>query len=213
MVSKNYTNIPSQTFLERSYCSAAICRVSFCLLSSWHGCRLQSTVGIVSRTGTAVAYPSPWAANQKPQLFSTSGWRMQHGDARRPGNTGYHSRIALIIYIFDGPEPRCSPFLALLTLQKPPVKCSSRFQGSLLTPSVHFIPPFSWNLLLADGDSGLKQRLLLCESCHAPSAPAASFQLNLFWCHLLPERWGVMEKTVKLSICFLVWFFFLILFP
>lgn len=74
--------------------------------------------------------------------------------------------------LFVGPEPRYSPFLALLTLQQPPVECSSRFQGSLLTGPVHFIPPFSWILLLADGDSGLKQIYFiwilscsLCSSC------------------------------------------------
>lgn len=111
MVSKNYTNIPSQTFSWRSYCSAAIGTMSFWLLSSWHGCWLQSTVGIVSRTGTAVGCPSPsspWAANQQPQLFSTLGWRKQHGNARRPGNTGYHSKTALTMHTFVGPEPRCS---------------------------------------------------------------------------------------------------------
>lgn len=176
MGSKNNTNIPSQTFSWRTYCSAATGTVSFCLLSSWHGCRLQDTVGIVSRTGTAVGCSSPsspWAAKQQPQPFFTSGWRMQYGDARRPGNPGYHSGIALIKHTFIcWTRAQVFTFLALLTVQQPLVKCSSRFQGSLLTGSVHVIPPFSWILWLADGDSGLKQRYYkwilscsLCSSC------------------------------------------------
>lgn len=116
MVSKITQTFPVRhSHEDQSYCSAATGTVPFCPLSSWHGCRLQNTVEIVSRTGTAVGCSSPSsprAAKQQPQLSSTSSWRMQHGDAKRPGNTGHHSRIA--VYLLDQspgihPSWLCSP--------------------------------------------------------------------------------------------------------
>lgn len=146
----------------------------------WHNVILaaeQNTAGIVSRTGTAVDCPSPsspWAANQQPQLFSTSGWRKQHGNTRRPRNTGYHSRTALTMNTFAAPEPRCSLHLSWLCLPSNDPQLSvpavSKFPGS-----VHLFPPFSWISLWADGDLGVKPRydmwILLCSLCYSCILP------------------------------------------
>lgn len=144
MVSKNYRNIPSQTCSWRSYCSAATGTASFCLLSSWHGCVLQSTVGIASKTGTAVGLHLSFLSLSSEPTTSTLFYSRMEDVARRC-QEAWQQRIPQQDCpdhtYFCWTEPRYS--LALLTLQHSPVKCSSRFQGSLLTGSVHFIPPFS----------------------------------------------------------------------
>lgn len=137
--------------------------MTFWLLSSWHGCRLQSTGCIVPRAGIAVGCPSPsslsCSSKPAPQLWSTTGLSKQHGDARRPGNTGGHSGFALIMHASVGAEPRCSLHLPWLCwpANNPPVKYSTGLQASLSTGSVHFIPPSLWLPSLPDGDWGLKQ--------------------------------------------------------
>lgn len=78
------------------------------LLSSWHGCRLQSTGCIVPRTGIAtMGCPSlsslSCSSKPAPQLLSTTGLSLAGGLATTGGYRGF----APIMHAFVGAEPMC----------------------------------------------------------------------------------------------------------
>lgn len=118
----------------------------------------------------------PVAVNQATQLSSTAGLNEQHGDARRPGNTGGHSGFAPVMRAFLGADPKRLLHLPRLCwpTNNPPVKCSTRLQASLWTGSVHFIPSSPWLPSLADGDWGLKQSWRLKQRCYMWILPPSS---------------------------------------